>query len=273
MTEQLIVDPTRLKPAAAKLQGLVFPVPPSPIVAPGTDSVSAAINETLPIIESPVIDGLPAVKAALTRTGSSIVAAADIYADADQKLGEHVSSVQFLSAGEKIQSGGAGDRPVGAAADQPVGAAADQSAEAETPGTPIGVTPSTPRPALPLDQIVPQLNQMAGTLSPLAQNVSQVSQSITQSVQGATGSMSGGGMPARLADDITKTEQSPSDQAQLVDETEKDGDEEERASKAFAGGAAPGHRASEGVPVQAQSVGHDDQGSYGDREYPRQTTL
>lgn len=66
MAEPLAVDPTGLSAAAAKLAGLVFPQPPAPIAVSGTDSVVAAINETMPSIESLVSDGLPGVKAALT---------------------------------------------------------------------------------------------------------------------------------------------------------------------------------------------------------------
>ena len=76
MAEPLAVDPSRLKDAGTDLRGQVFPVPPPSIVAPGTDPVSAAINETLPILESPVIDGLRDAKAALTYTASNIDTAA-----------------------------------------------------------------------------------------------------------------------------------------------------------------------------------------------------
>lgn len=61
MAEPLAVDPTGLSAAAAKLAGLVFPQPPAPIAVSGTDSVVAAINETMPSIESLVSDGLPGV--------------------------------------------------------------------------------------------------------------------------------------------------------------------------------------------------------------------
>ena len=104
--EQLFVDTSRLEAAGNVLQELDFPVAPAPIVVAGTDPVSAAIKETLPIIESPVTEGLPAVKAALTRTGASIAAAAGIYSDTDQRLGDHVNRVEFL-AGEEQSAGAA----------------------------------------------------------------------------------------------------------------------------------------------------------------------
>lgn len=102
MAEPLAVDPTGLSAAAAKLAGLVFPQPPAPIAVSGTDSVVAAINETMPSIESLVSDGLPGVKAALTRTASNMNAAADVYAKTDQSLGTSLSQYAFGSSGEGL---------------------------------------------------------------------------------------------------------------------------------------------------------------------------
>ena len=51
MTDSLVVDPARLKAAGIALRDQVLPASPPPISATGSDSVSAAINETLPIIE------------------------------------------------------------------------------------------------------------------------------------------------------------------------------------------------------------------------------
>ncbi len=220
MTEPLAVDPPRLKAAGMTLRGLVFPAPPPPIVASGTDSVSAAINETLPVVESPVIDGLPAVAAAVTRTGSSIVTAANMYAETDQTLGDHVGKVQFLVAGEK--------RAVAASMDQLTTAAAEKPNDGETPTAPDPAL----QPAQPVfDQIPTQLGQvaaMAGTMAPVTQNM----QTVMSTVQGAAGNMgNAGASPAQLADEATKA----------------DGEEEQRPESAD--GAAPGERASGSVPV------------------------
>lgn len=97
MTKPLIVDPARLEIAGTKLGSLSIPAAPPTIAAPGTDAVSAAINETLPIIESPVVEGLPTAEAALAQTGSKISAAATMYADADHMLGQRIDEVQFLA--------------------------------------------------------------------------------------------------------------------------------------------------------------------------------
>ncbi|AXN43242.1 hypothetical protein NJB1907f44_42420 [Mycobacterium marinum] len=98
MTKELVIDSSRLKIAGSDLAELTLPTPPPPIVATGLDSASAAINAILPIIESPVADSLPVVNSALTKTGSNFVAAAAIYAEADQSLGEQLGQVQFRSA-------------------------------------------------------------------------------------------------------------------------------------------------------------------------------
>jgi hypothetical protein len=90
MARPLIVDTARLETAGITLESLAFPSPPPPIAAAGSDTASAAINATMPEIESPVLDGLPAVKAALMNTAANISAAANIYAQADHTLGENL---------------------------------------------------------------------------------------------------------------------------------------------------------------------------------------
>jgi len=243
MTEPLTVDPSRLQTAGAQLEGLNLPAPPPHFVAPGTDSVSAAINETLPIIESPVTDGLPKVEAALTRTGSSIVVAAGLYADTDQRLGEHVGSVQFL-AGEAPSDDASDDSST--SGDQLL--TADGDGGTEDGGTEDGGGDgntdkggTTPNPiAMPS---MAQLGQMSQGVSQGAQTLMQGVQQVVQGVQGAAGSAGGG--PAKLASDV-KPDESSTEQTQLVDETTK-GDEEE---KTLAEGAAPGDQAAGGAPIE-----------------------
>jgi hypothetical protein len=225
MTEPLIVDPPRLKDAGHTLRGLSFPAAPPPMVVSGTDAVSAAINETLPEIESPVIDGLPAVKAAVTRTGSSIVTAADMYAETDQTLGDHVGKVQFLSAGEKPANGGPGNRLVGTTADKP--------ADGESPGAPA--PPPTQRPFDQLPTQAGQIAAVAGAMGPVTQNV----QTVTSTLQGAMGNV-GGAPPA---------------QAQLVDEKTGDG---EGPPEAFGEGAAPGEQTLGSVAAQSHTPDRTD---------------
>lgn len=245
MTEPLVVDPSRLEVAGDSLRSLVFPVPPSPISVTGTDAVSASINETLPAIESPVTDGLPAAKAALTRTGSSMTAAADMYADTDQRLGDQLDQVQFFATGENPANGAKADRSAGVMAIKPTNNPADDKASDKPADE---KTPITPQPGPQPTPSVPQFGQTVGQAAPFAQ-------SFMQSAQGAAGNMPGSSSPAQLASQSTKTEQAPADQAQLVDDKEKADTEEEQRPEALAEGAAPGDQTLQGAPVQPTTAG------------------
>src|ERR1700761_778040 len=108
MTEPLSVDPSRLDAIGQTLAGLVFPALPSPMAATGSDQVSSAINATMPDLESLVSEGMPGVKAALTRTASSMSIAADIYTKADQSLGDALRQAQFGSGAEGLMGSASG---------------------------------------------------------------------------------------------------------------------------------------------------------------------
>lgn len=166
MAEPLAVDPTGLSAAAAKLAGLVFPQPPAPIAVSGTDSVVAAINETMPSIESLVSDGLPGVKAALTRTASNMNAAADVYAKTDQSLGTSLSQYAFGSSGEGL----AGVASVGG---QPSQATQLLSTPVSQVTTQLGETAAELAPRVVAT--VPQLVQLAPHAVQMSQNASPTS--------------------------------------------------------------------------------------------------
>lgn len=252
MAEPLAVDPARLSAVGSQLAGLVFPTPPPPLAAPGADPVSAAINETMPAIESLVSDGLPGVKAALTRTASSMANAASIYTKADQSLGDALTQVQFAAGNQKVgaraAAGGTGQStaqllsaPTGVAA--PLGqAAATQISE---------LTPRVAATVPQLVQLAPQAGQMAQQVSPIAQTIGQTAQ------QAASPSSSGGptAMPAQLAGDTASD--GPPQHARLVDETKPDDQDQapsegEAAGAATAGegtlGSAPADGAADGSP-------------------------
>lgn len=106
MAEPLTVDSARLKVAGTKLAGVSLPVsPPSVAIAEGTDSVSKAVNELMPLMEAPVTESLPTMNAALSQTGTSIAIAADRYAQTDQLLGENFA--QDTVAFDDVVSGSA----------------------------------------------------------------------------------------------------------------------------------------------------------------------
>lgn len=203
MTESLVVDPSRLKSAGATLKALEFPAPPAPMSALGADAVSAAINETLPVIESPVIQGLPAVKAMVTRTGSSIVAAANIYAEADQALGEHVDDVRFPSAFRTVGGPVASGLVSGVASNAAKDAPGSQAPEAQPASTvaPVNATPNA----------LAQVGEMAQVASPVVQNLQTIMPSVQQAA-GSMGSMGSTGAPTQLADEINPSGRSPAEE-------------------------------------------------------------
>ncbi len=241
MTDSLVVDPARLKAAGIALRDQVLPASPPPISATGSDSVSAAINETLPIIESPVVDGLPDVQTALTNTASKIVTAADMYAETDQLLGEHVGTVEFLAAPDQQPTAAAPEQPVSAAAGQLLGVETADKESAEAADKTPAIAPSA--------AVTTNLNQLSA-MTQATQPVTQGLQSVMSSVQQATGSMGNAGAPpAKLADDTEndgtkKPDESTTGDTQLVDATAEGGD-----------GVAAGGQGSGSVPVQPPTDG------------------
>ena len=219
MAEPLIVDPPRLEAAGSALRELTFPEAPPPIAVAGTDAMSTAISATAPIIEGPVVEGLPVVKAAVLRSASSIIAAARAYTDADRRLGGYVGG------GEQPAAAGVGDRLSRLAAEpsNPV-AAAD-----------VGVTPA--------GQAAPDLEQIAGAAGYAAQGVQQGMQVVMQEVQQVAGSMPrGGGAPAHLASQTRSVDEAPAAESRGAPET-------------FTDGTAPGGQPGMAVPVQPPVAG------------------
>lgn len=243
MTESLVVDPARLEAAGVAVRDQVLPAPPPPMSATGADSVSAAINQTMPIIESPVVKGLPDVQAALANTGSKIVTAAGMYAKADQLLGEQVSKVQFLAAAEPAGT----DQPASGAAPRLLGAqATDKKTDDKKTDGKDGKKPDDkkPHPAVPPSNNLNQLSAMSQAMQPLTQGLQSVMSSAQQAGQGA-----GSAAPAKLADDTkkddaTKPSETPADESRLVDATTPDAE-----------GAASGKQGSGSAPVAPPAGG------------------
>jgi len=97
VTEQLSVDTAGLRAAAGVLDELDVPASPKPLTVTGTDAMSSAINQVLPTIETPVIDGLPLAEAALKKTATDMATAADRYDETDSKSAGDITGTQFNS--------------------------------------------------------------------------------------------------------------------------------------------------------------------------------
>jgi hypothetical protein len=174
MTKPLTVDTSRLQAAGETLHSTVFPPFPAPVAAAGTDAISAAINETMPIIEAPVADGLPAAKAALDQTATKMASAAAIYSTADQTLGQQLAVQQFADAQPRARATASPADTIALT----MSAAADDAAAALTE-----------------TDIASQVGQFvagAGMATSTAQNIAQG----VQGVQGVVGSFSAGATPA-----------------------------------------------------------------------------
>ncbi|MHA7648809.1 hypothetical protein ACX9NE_00390 [Mycobacterium sp. ML4] len=266
MAEPLAVDPARLIAAASKLTELVFPTPPAPMAVTGSDSVSAAINQTISSIESLVTDGLPGVTASLKRTATSMGTAADIYAKADQSLGQALSQYGFAAGGQSLSAtvtgamtgqssgllgagSGAGAGAAAAMLGGPAGAAqqllgtATAGAAAQVANVGAQAQAMSPQ----IAATVPQLIQLA----PLAQQMAPMGQQVGQSVQQAA-SQAGqsGGAPAQLASD-TKP----------ADEDKKDDDGKDEADGQPVDGAAAGNATLVSAPVETAGGGTQPAGS------------
>ncbi|OBI21801.1 hypothetical protein A5714_06880 [Mycobacterium sp. E2462] len=184
MVEPLSVDTARLTAAGVAMRAVEFPVAlPAFIATTGADAVSAAVSKTMSVIESPVIAGLPAVETAVKATASSMVAAAGIYADADQALSEHVAQVAFLAApatspAPRLMTATGASDLAQAAQQQPVPATPDKADKADKVVTPVTDIASP--------------GQLAGMVQAL-QPASQGLQTIMSSVQQAAGGTGGAG--------------------------------------------------------------------------------
>jgi hypothetical protein len=239
MAEPLAVDPARLIAAGSKLSELVFPEAPAPIAATGSDSVSAAINETMPGIESLVSEGLPGVTAALKRTATSMSTAADIYTNADQSLGEALQQHGFDSDGPALAAGAMGGVSGASATLLGVSGAPTLSGPAaQLAGAPAAAVSQVSQAvgaqaealAPRVAATVPQAVQLAPQASQFAQQASPIAQTISQSAQqgASSGSQAGGAAPAQLVDD-TK-----------LDDAKKDEEEDPNAQAQDEGAAAQG---------------------------------
>ncbi len=224
MTEPLSVDTSGLRAAAGVLGDLDVPPPPKPFAVTGFDAMSAAINEVLPTIETPVIDGLPVAEAALKKTATDMATAADRYDETDAASAGDVAGTQFNSddttAREKTGSAATpAANDTGADTAKPAASAFEQLSGqlSEQLDSLAGKLPSAEEAAQQLGQMAPMMGSM--------------SQSLSGQVQGLMSKAQAGGQnpSAPPAPDTTVED--------AKTEEEKKAEEEQKAVDAAAAGA------------------------------------
>lgn len=109
----LRVDTEMLSQLGSQLEASAsaIPDPPTPFSVTGGDAISQAIAAKLPSMETPIIEGLPAVKEAAGKTASNMVSAADRYQTTDEQLAAEYEKHRFDGSG----SGAGGGSVAGAA--------------------------------------------------------------------------------------------------------------------------------------------------------------
>ena len=194
-----------------------------------------AINETLPVIESPVCDGLPVAQTALAKTSRNLLAASYRYADTDQQLGKPLAAKEFATSqratpqpvASTLRATSPDDQPVSAAHEEPLAAAAQDK---------------VPTPDVPTDAVVPQI---PGGATDMGQQFSQIMGTTQSFVQNMYQTVQGSAQNQPLTDEV------------LDEDKETDFDAEETRDEEFVDGAAPGVEAGEKVPT---GVGVDSPG-------------
>ncbi len=236
MTEPLSVDPSRLGEIGQVLAGLVFPKAPSPMTVPGSDPVSSAINATMPNLESLVSDGLPGVKAALSRTASNMSTAADIYTKADQSLGDTLRQAIFSAGGQGLADAasnvqGQFSAMMSSSVDQVMPGVAS-SLDKVAPGLGEKVSAAVSELSPRVQATLPQLAQVAQVAAPMAMQGGPMLLSTVTSMAGAGG---GGAAQAAAAP------------AELAGDTKKDGEDDQ--SDGDGDGAAAGTEGAGSTPT------------------------
>ncbi|MEX0580324.1 MAG: hypothetical protein WD228_04365 [Mycobacterium sp.] len=203
MTEPLSVDTSGLHAAAGVLGDLDLPAPPKPLTVTGSDAMSAAISEVLPIIEAPVIDGLPVAEAALKKTATDMATAADRYDETDAASAGDIAGPQFNSDATATQTSSAA--PKAAATDT----SADTGAGADTV-TPVAsafeqLSGQLSEQLDSLAEKLPSAEEAAQQLGQMAPMMGSVTQSLSGQVQGLMSKAQAGGQnpPAPPAADTT----------------------------------------------------------------------
>jgi len=219
VTEQLSVDTAGLRAAAGVLDELDVPASPKPLTVTGTDAMSAAINQVLPTIETPVIDGLPVAEAALKKTASNMATAADRYDETDSKSAGDITGTQYNSDDTTA-------RKKTTSPDTP--AANDTGADTVTPAASAFEQLSEQLDSLA--EKLPTAEEAAQQLGQMAPMMGSVSQSLSGQVQGLMSKAQAGSQNPPGPDTTVQDAKT---------EEEKKAEEEQKAADAAAAGAAP----------------------------------
>ena len=225
MTEPLSVDTTGLRAAAGVLGDLDVPTSPKPLTVTGTDAMSTAINQALPTIETPVVDGLPLAEAALKKTAADMATAADRYDETDAASAGDVTGTQFNSDGTTARRKTTSTkRPAvndtGADTAKPAAGAFEQ------------LSAQLSEQMASLAEKLPSAEEAAQQLGQMAPMMGSVSQGLSGQVQGLMSKAQAGGQnPAAPPAPNTTVEDAKT-------EEEKKAEEEQKAADAAAAGAA-----------------------------------
>jgi hypothetical protein len=200
----LRVDPEMLSQLGSQLQTSAGALPdaPAPFTVTGADAISQAIAAKLPGLETPIIEGLPAVKEAAGQTASNIVTAAGMYQTTDEQIAAEYEKHQFDGSGAGGGSGGG--MGAGGAASGAGGALGDASSAAGAAtgsgGDAMGqMSQMMGTPMQMASQAAQMPMQAMGAVSSLPQGAMQGVQQISQMAggmgkgEGGPGSGSGSG--------------------------------------------------------------------------------
>jgi hypothetical protein len=207
----LRVDTEMLSQLGSQLEASAsaIPEPPAPFSVTGGDAISQAIAAKLPGLETPIIEGLPAVKEAAGQTASNIVTAADRYQTTDERLATEYEKHRFDGSGAGGAGGGSGSGGTGGAGGDPMSQMSQMmgtpmqmaSQAAQMPMQAMGAVSSAPQSAM---QGVQQISQMAGGLG-----------------KGEGGADSGSEAPAGPQSDDRRPEERPAEEQQAAASEER----------------------------------------------------
>jgi hypothetical protein len=209
--------------------------------------MSAAINQVLPTIETPVIDGLPTAEAALKKTATDMATAADRYDETDSKSAGDITGTQFNSDDTTA-------RKKTTPPDTP--AANDTGADSKKPAA-SAFEQLSEQLSEQLDSLaekLPSAEEAAQQLGQMAPMMGSVSQSLSGQVQGLMSKAQAGGQnpsappaPNTTVEDAKTEEEKKAEEEQKAVDAAAAGAEQEAAP--HADGAASGSTDGLRVPI------------------------